>query len=121
MIKSGQWDLSQGANAELKGAVLTAGMTLIRHTNGSVIEEGVFLGTAETGGNTHLVVGQMNLECVTILPDKVESTEDRWFSKIFLLTNEKFLNIAWDNLGHAVGLGSTPYTHTNIVITLACV
>ncbi len=105
MIKSGQWDLSPGANAELAGTVLSAGKTLIKHTNGGVIEEGVFLGTAETGGNTHLVVGHMILECATILPDKVDSTEDGWVSKI-VLNNEKLVKIAWDKLGRAMGQDS---------------
>ena len=97
---SGQWVLLPGVDADLSGRKLIAGKTLISYESGSVNEEGLFLGMAEKEGNRYLVLGQMILECVTLLvttgTDKAVTTKD-WFGKVFSM-NGKHLEIAWDNL-----------------------
>jgi hypothetical protein len=99
-VHSLDWLLLPGANADLSGKKLIAGMTTISYAIGSVIEEGLFLGMAENEGNRYLVVGQMNLECVPLLVTtgtvKAVSTQD-WFGKVFSM-NGNHLDIAWDNL-----------------------
>ena len=95
-----QWVLLPGADADLSGVKLIAGKTLISYESGSVNEEGLFLGMAEKEGNRYLVLGQMILECVTLLvttgTDKAVTTED-WFGKVFSMDG-KHLEIAWENL-----------------------
>lgn len=99
-MRSLDWVLLPGANADLSGKKLIAGKTLISYTIGSVIEEGLFLGMAEDPGNRYLVVGQMILDCVPLLVTtgtvKAVSTKD-WFGKVFSMEG-KHLDIAWDNL-----------------------
>jgi hypothetical protein len=95
-----QWVLLPGADADLSGVKLIAGKTLISYESGSVNEEGLFLGMAEKEGNRYLVLGQMILECVTLLvttgTDKAVTTED-WFGKVYSM-NEQLVEIAWENL-----------------------
>ena len=95
-----QWVLLPGADADLSGVKLIAGKTLISYESGSVNEEGLFLGMAEKEGNRYLVLGQMILECVTLLvttgTDKAVTTED-WFGKVYSM-NEQLVEIEWENL-----------------------
>ena len=102
----------QGADADLSGKKLTACQTLISHKNGSVIDEGLYLGIAEKGGNRYLVVGQMILECITILvstgTDKALTVDNRLFGKVVDMSG-RHVDIAWEKLGHDKGL--TEYAH----------
>ena len=96
----------QGAHADLSGKKLTACQTLISHKNGSVIDEGLYLGIAEKGGNRYLVVGQMILECITLLvstgTDKAVTPDDGLFGKVVSMPG-RHVDIAWEKLGHDMG------------------
>jgi flagellar biosynthesis/type III secretory pathway ATPase len=78
---------------------------VIKHTNGSDIEEGVYLGLAEKEGARYLVLGQMQLECVTLLvstgTDKSVTTGDALFGKVLDMPG-KLVDTAWATLGRCV-------------------
>jgi flagellar biosynthesis/type III secretory pathway ATPase len=78
---------------------------MIKHTNGSDIEEGVYLGLAEKAGTRYLVLGQMQLECVTLLvrtgTDKSVTTGDALFGKVLDMPG-KLVDTAWARLGRRV-------------------
>ena len=109
-----------GEDTNLSGKKLTAGSTLIRHTNGNVTNEGLYLGMAKKGGRRHLVVGQMILECITI--PRNHSTEvaldDGLFGKFVSISGPP-LDKAWNKLRHAMAKeseecsrpGLTAYAH----------
>lgn len=109
-----------GVDTDLSGKKLTACSTLIRHTNGNVTNEGLYLGMAEKGGRRHLVVGQMILECITIScnPSTEVVLDDELFGK-YVSMHGLPLDKAWSKLRHAMAKeseecsrpGLTPYAH----------
>lgn len=113
-----------GADVDLSGKKLTACETLISHKNGN---EGVYLGMAQKGDNSYLVVGQLILECITILvrtgTDEAVTLDDALFGKVVSMPG-RHVDIAWEKLGQAmdedaegclapapVREGVTSYTH----------
>lgn len=96
----GEWVFLPGADAELAGRKLTAGKTLIRHEN----NERLFLGLAKKEANIYLVLGQMILECGTLLVSTDElftfTTNDKLFGSVSM--SGKHIDIAWGKLEDAL-------------------
>jgi len=87
---------------------LIPGVTMISNTNGSTIEQGLFMGVADNEGGRHVVLAQEKLEFVTMLvtPDRVNTLITKDGNGLVQMEG-KHVEIAWQKLGQAMSLHST--------------